>query len=172
MTRKLLLLRCLPVYLRVSSMLKLRLPQFSFYRTAPFFPWSVGIQSNCCNTLRVLRYLFMHFQWRFAQKRKLAFWKTIFEILGMNYSRHFSGSRAWFGNHKYRLNQLVLAPSLLRSYLHKYHKWYFWPLPFDEKAPVFSVHHFFENDRHIKEALDQVSGRQNLYRLLYLDLSQ
>ena len=41
LTHKLLLLRGFPVCLPVSSMLKLRLPQFLFYKTAPVFPWSV-----------------------------------------------------------------------------------------------------------------------------------
>ena len=121
LTHKLLLFRCLPVCLPVSSMLKLRLPQFFFYRTAPFPPWSVGIQSNCCNTISVLRYLLVHFQWDFAQKMKFALWKTIYESLDINYPRHFSGSPAWFWNW-YRLNKLVLALSILHSYDHKYHK--------------------------------------------------
>ena len=125
LNRKLLLLCRLRVCLPVSSMLKLRLPQFLFYRTAPFFPWSVWIQSNCYNTLAVLRHLFVQFQLRFAQKRKLAFWRTTYENLGISYPRHFSRSPALFGNHRYRLNQLVLASSLVRSHDHNYHKWYF-----------------------------------------------
>ena len=130
LARKLLLFRLLSVCLPVSSMLKLRLAEFFFYRTSPFFPWNVGIQSNCCNTLPVLLYLFGVFQWHFPQKRKLDFWRTIYESLGINYPKHFSGPPARFGDH------------------------------------------FFADDRHIKEALDQVFGQQNLYRLPYLNLSQ
>ena len=73
LAHKLFLLRRLPIWLPVSSMLKLRLPQLVFYRTAPFFPWIVGVQSNCFNTLPVLRYLSVHFQWCFPQKRSLFF---------------------------------------------------------------------------------------------------
>ena len=56
LNRKLLLLCRLPVCLPVSSMLKLRLPQFLFYRAAPFFPEVLGfnqivvIHSLCFGT--------------------------------------------------------------------------------------------------------------------------
>ena len=60
LTQKLLLLRRLPFCLPASSILKLRLPQFFFIGLLRFFPWSVANKSNSCNTLPVLRYLFVH----------------------------------------------------------------------------------------------------------------
>ena len=113
LTHKLLLLRGFPVCLPVSSMLKLRLPQFLFYKTAPVFPWSVWF-----NRIIVIHFLDLGtcsctFNDAWLKKRKVAFWRMIYESLDINYHSHFSGSQAW--NQQYRLNQVAVAPSLLRS---------------------------------------------------------
>ena len=50
------------------------------------------------------------FQWRFIQKKKLDFWRNIYERLGINYPRHFLCSPARLRNH--RANIMVVVTTI------------------------------------------------------------
>ena len=89
-----------------------------------------------------------------CSKRKLGFWKKVYERLAINNPRHFSGSPAGFRYHWYWLNQLVLSAPFWRT-----------------SSRIFCAY-FAADDRHIKEALDQESGQQKFCRSPFLDLSQ